>query len=113
MKPITPSEVARQKVADLPPEVIQAANECIASNFMGRCSQFTVNKFVDRLEKIMGIESDILVEKQKFRELAGKSGWLNIEEVYKSAGWKVEYFKPDYTESFDPYWIFTDGRRKS
>lgn len=35
-----------------------------------------------------------------------KSGVLNIEEAFKKKGWLVEYDKPAYNETYEPYFTF-------
>ena len=32
--------------------------------------------------------------------------WLDVEEDYRNEGWKVEYDKPAYCESYDPRFYF-------
>jgi len=33
-------------------------------------------------------------------------GWLNVEEVYRAAGWAVEYDKPGFNESYSATFTF-------
>jgi hypothetical protein len=33
--------------------------------------------------------------------------WLNFETAYRSKGWKVDYDKPAYNESYDAFFQFT------
>ena len=35
-----------------------------------------------------------------------KNKWLDVEEVYRKAGWKVEYDKPGYCEDYEAYFVF-------
>jgi hypothetical protein len=39
-----------------------------------------------------------------------RSGWLDIEDSYRSTGWSVEYDKPGYNESYGA--IFTFRKKK-
>ena len=53
-----------------------------------------------------GVAVKLMVEKGLNRNEIFNKGWLNIEEVYRSAGWKVNYDKPAYNESYDAYFTF-------
>lgn len=35
-----------------------------------------------------------------------KEKWLDIEDHYRKAGWKVTYDKPAYCENYDAYFKF-------
>jgi hypothetical protein len=41
-----------------------------------------------------------------------KKGWLDVEEIYGKAGWKVEYDKPGYNEDYAAHFIFTNRRHR-
>jgi len=43
----------------------------------------------------------------KTRDEVFDKGWLNIEPMYRAAGWKVVYDKPAYNESYEPTFTFT------
>lgn len=97
-QPIKPSEVSDAKLEHTPVQIIQAFNEMITKNYSGGSARVLQNQVLDlALSKY----SDRL-RPDRNQLLA----WLNIEEVYRDAGWIVEYHSPDYTESFPPYFIF-------
>jgi hypothetical protein len=33
--------------------------------------------------------------------------WLDIEDIYREAGWKVSYDKPAYNETYKAYFTFS------
>lgn len=96
VKPITPAEAARGTAK--PDFVIQAFNEMIASKMSGGQARFTQYEVMDRICSLSGLTmttSDIL-----------HSGWLDVEPLFREAGWSVEYDKPGYCESYKAFFIF-------
>ncbi len=94
-KPITPSEVASG--THIPDEVIAAFNELIAEG-SGNVKQGAV------VTRIMAKMPDVT------RSQIFERGWLDIEGAFRKAGWKVEYDKPGYCESYEAYWTFRAAR---
>lgn len=95
INPIKPSEVGLAKV--FPDFVISSFNTLIARHFNG-CSSTVLQK--DAVE---------LINKESAEPF--KDWWLNIEETYRSTGWKVEYDKPAYNETYDAAYKFTVGKK--
>ncbi len=87
-KPITPQEVGAAKVAHIPAAVFDAFNAEIARHFTNG-SATVRQEAVERR----------LIEGGLPRSEIFEAGWLNVEEAYRSAGWKVEYDKPGYNET--------------
>ena len=96
-KPISPDEVATTKLKNIPDEVIEAFNEIIAQNFSRSCSNFK-QKDVVKLIMIRLVAID--------RQTIFDNGWLDVEDIYREAGWKVEYDKPAYNEDYEPNFTF-------
>ena len=98
VKPITP-EQAKGKIKNVIPEaIIRAVNECISEKFRN-------NGPFDILQK------DIIAKAVKFDErltsnIIYEKKYLDFETLYREAGWKVEYDKPAYNESYEPYFTF-------
>lgn len=95
MKPISPDDVI---VPDIPDFVIDIVNRLIRQNYQSRrkCSvieQREIVKEIKVLINIYGLEFDIK--------------WLDFEELYRNAGWNVEYDKPGYNESYEATFKFT------
>ena len=101
VKPITPGGVASQKGKSFPDAVFEAFNEIITANCINGRAAFTVNDVV-KLMVLKGIKKLYIFDKR----------WLDIEEVYTKAGWKVVYDQPAYNESYEANFTFT-AKRKS
>lgn len=96
VEPITPDDIAGQKRESFPDEVFEAFNEIIAANCVNGRSCFTQDAVV-RLMISKGLEIDEIIAKH----------WLDVEEVYRKAGWKVGYDKPGYNEDYSANFTFT------
>lgn len=96
IKPITPKEVVHQKSEGIPDFVLKVFNDLIAAMWNG-----------DRSEVAQG---DVILEIVRNSELSRgeilSKGYLEIEEIYRAAGWEVEYDKPGYNESYPARFIF-------
>ena len=98
VKPISPSEVVGKKKESIPPEVLEAFNELIAEGWNGHYSTVYQKDVVARILN----KKDISDEKS-----IAKRGWLDVEDIYREAGWKVEYDRPAYNESYAAFFIFS------
>jgi hypothetical protein len=99
-KPITPAEIAGAKRNYIPAVVFDAFNAEIALRFsIGRA--IVPQKAVLTRLQAAGINTTEAFD----------AGWMNVEESYQAAGWKVSYSKPGYNESGDAYFEFVAGTR--
>lgn len=98
VKPISPDEVVVQKKKDLSDVVIECWNKAIAKNWNGR-GPITIRQdlIVIALAEAAGVNRGKVFE----------NGWLEIESLYRENGWKVEYDKPGYNESYEAYFTFS------
>lgn len=94
-KPITPKEIGSKN--SFPEEVIDAFNELIPKNG-GIVMQ---NEVIDLIISKMQANG-----KEVSREDVFKNRWLDVEAVYRKAGWKVEYDKPGYNETYEASFSF-------
>lgn len=100
VKPIRPEEVSGKHQSTIPPLVVQTINDMIVKNGRGG--------------SIVLFQDDIvaqLVQKGLNREDIFENGWLDIEGLYRSHGWKVEYDKPSYNESYRASFTFSKKKR--
>lgn len=102
IQPIAPEAVAGKKLEQIPNEVIDVFNELIIQNAVNGTSRVLKKDVVE-----------LMVKKGLPREDIIKKGWLDVEEVYQEAGWKVEYDKPGFNETGEPSFTFKASRRKS
>ena len=99
MKPITPKEAMTRSIPDA---VIESFNELILENINGNRAEVlqddVINAIIAKFEEA-GVKlsrSDIF-----------SRNWLNIESMYREAGWLVIYHKPDYFEDWKAFFEFT------
>jgi hypothetical protein len=75
--------------------VFDAFNTEIAKHFAGGSATVRQETVVMRL-----------VEGGMQRREIYDAGWLNVEEAYRDAGWKVTYDKPGYNETGEARFTF-------
>lgn len=95
IKPITPNEIIEKRQSVIPDEVFEAFNELITQNFNGSSATVMQHDVNARLKK-KGVNID----------KAYKNNWLDIEDIYREAGWEVTYDKPGYNETYDASFEF-------
>lgn len=97
--PITPQDVVTAKAASFPDEVIEAFNGLIAKKFSNGYANFTLSEAKSAINKLIG-------------NRLWDSDWLNVEEIYRNAGWDVSYDKPGYNESYEGNYTFKKKGQK-
>lgn len=96
VKPITPDEILDARQAIIPDEVITVFNEMIVENWRDGYADVDQDDVVTRIAARMNVERQVIFDK----------GWIDIEPIFRKAGWKVMYDKPGYCESYDAYFEF-------
>ena len=97
VKPITPKEAASRKIEVLPDEVIDVFNTMILENLKNGSSVVMQDEVARRIAKRMNVVLGYIYEK----------GLLDVEEIYRKAGWDVEYDKPGYNEDYKARFVFS------
>lgn len=95
-RPIKPSEIAAAKKSTFPSKIFDGFNNLIAKNYNAGSARVTRALTVNRIANVMNCTNDVVYAR----------GWLSVEDVYRAEGWKVEYDKPDYDESYGAFFIF-------
>lgn len=95
VKPITPEEVVDSKANVIPNAILVATNLLIAENWNGDNSIF---KLKTLKEKIQEVDPELTISNVR---------WLDIEPIYRKAGWVVEYHSPAMDETYDAYFNFS------
>lgn len=108
-RPITPAEARQQKLNSIPEFVIEAVNKLIVKKMSPNSKSFIL------------LQEDIIkqIEIEGERMQAWKPGgfdynrvfeenWLDFEDIFRQAGWSVEYDKPTYCESYKPNYKFRE-----
>lgn len=106
VKPFSPAEAKAAQVTLIPDEVIEAVNELLAME-AGTGSSCTLR------------QKDILaLALKKFKEhgqnytvqTVYNNHWMDFENAFRKEGWKVDYDKPGYNESYEPTFHFSVPR---
>lgn len=97
IKPITPQQVSLTICKKIPDEVIDVFNKLIIECWTGKEATILQNEAVVRIMKALNI-----TRRQVFA-----LGLLNIGEVYRKAGWKVELDVPYSFEDYLTLFTFT------
>lgn len=92
VRPIRPDEVGEAKTQSIPDEVFQAFNTLIAQNYRNGRAVVSQDDVMTLLISLLKGEVD--------RQEVFNRGWLDIEDSYRRAGWKVIYDKPGYNEDY-------------
>lgn len=98
IKPISPKEI----VKIIPDEVLIAFNELLAED-AGKVVTLKQEKVLARINEVCKRDGNNFISS---RELFDKK-WLDVEEIYKAAGWKVTYESPSIGDDFKAYWKFS------
>jgi hypothetical protein len=109
IKPITPDEVVKVVIhkakAVIPEYVFEAFNYLISKNFGNGSATVMQNEVIDR------IISKVNVHRHQSRAITPEylvdNHFLDVEDVYREAGWQVEYDKPAYCETYEASFKFT------
>ena len=96
MKPISPDDVA--EAVAMPEFIIDVVNHLIVTHYNNGTAVIELKEIVKEAREYMRVHN-------RFGQF--KYAWLNFEEVYRNAGWNVEYDKPGYNESYEATFKFT------
>lgn len=98
MDAITPAKALElHENREFPDFVIEAFNELI---------QGVPFRPVIRIEQEDVIMRMMSLNPEITRQEIFDKHYLDVENYYKRAGWKVQYFKPAYFEDWKAYWEF-------
>jgi len=104
VQPIRPQDVVEAKQCQIPNEVIEAFNTLIAKYFHSDHSCFKQKEVIDEI--IKNLQKGTSKEAINLRNMIFENHWLDVEDIYRKAGWHVEYDKPAYDESYEPTFDF-------
>ncbi|SRR6266581_4402026 len=105
VKPISPDQIAVEKRKHVPDAVIEVWNKLIAEKFSNGSALIYLEEAVKALENIAtepGVDSPVTVSRC---HIYG-SGWLDIEPIYREAGWIVDFDKPGFNETYKATYFF-------
>lgn len=102
VQPISPQALAQAHAARIPDFVIEAFNELIVEKAGGhKRATFTLDVAIAR---VLLKASAAGHECTSQSVLANK--WMDVEGLFRKAGWKVDYDQPGYNESYTPVYTF-------
>lgn len=96
---LSPQAVAEAaaKGLNIPAVVVEAVNALLLRNASS-------NRIVLKQREVV---AEVQTRTQVTTAEIYANKWLDFEPYYRAAGWQVEYDKPAYCESYEPYFIFT------
>lgn len=92
VQPLKPSQVEKKKHELIPDAVLEVFNELIGKNWDGNYSKFTLKEARALITKKLGKMPEIYM--------------LDVESIYRKAGWKVTFDSPGWDESYDSFYEF-------
>lgn len=115
VKPFSPLEAATAKKNVVPEELISAINQLLSERYKsGRgCILILSSEILELAESLISARGigDCQSRSSSFPTSEWfKKGYMDFEPIYEAEGWIVKHTKPDYTESFEPYYEFTPKR---
>lgn len=85
---------------DFPDFVVEAFNELIKQGH---------DRPVIRIEQEDAIMRIMSLNPEVTREEIFDNHWLDVENYYRRAGWRVTFFKPAYYDDWKAHWEFTSA----
>lgn len=106
--PFTPAEVADQQVKRLPEFVIEAVNEVLVKKTVNGYGTIPQDDLIEAIcVKARMTMSHKFKSVAQLREVLFAERWLDFEKTYRAAGWKVDYDRPGYNESYSATFTFS------
>lgn len=103
-QPIKPSQVIKKKKDSIPDFVIESFNELIVKHFNGSYSTIQQDEVLSVILSKMPEGST--------RQNVFDNNWLDVEDIFRKAGWQVNYDKPAYNESYPATFKFDPKRKR-
>jgi hypothetical protein len=127
VKPVTPKQVLDLKYTVIPDFVVEVFNEMLIKELSGKYATLSqkevVKAILDRMEAdyqpIMSGHSNgdsfstfaddesSDTRRRRNRDKIFKGNWLDIEPIFRKAGWEVSYDRPGFNETYEPTWKFS------
>lgn len=102
IKPLSPSELKDIPNKSIDPAIIQAVNNLLIKNYSEGSAIIKQDEIIEEYFKITGTKN-----KESKRAWLFENKQLSFERIYEKEGWKVEYDKPGYNETYDATFEFT------
>lgn len=104
IRPFSPDQALANKKEAIPPFVIEAVNTLLTKKFNGVSCSITQKEVIELAEQIALTNKTMpdWASPQSFFD----EHWLDFEPIFREVGWKVEYDKPGWDETYEPFWKF-------
>lgn len=99
--PITPAQALRQAEKSFPKKVIKAFDFMIQKNLRGSRSVVNFSDIANKIASDLGIS----------RAAVFDNGYLDVEDIYRRAGWTVTVNKAAYNENFPSHFVFSFDKK--
>lgn len=99
VRPITPDEVGQVRSDSLLPQVIEVFNDLITEKWNGHKAIIKQEEAVQRVVEKLDVSRSWIFE----------CGLLDVEDAYRKVGWTVQFDKPGFNETYEPFFVFTRG----
>jgi hypothetical protein len=112
MPAIKPNEVMPSVAARIPEYVIEAFNELIRAKFTGYSATVTLEDAKQAVARAI-VQNNPEVPYQSIdsaRKFADENRYLEVETIFRDAGWKVEYNHQSYGDSYASHYVFSMPR---
>jgi hypothetical protein len=100
-KPISPNEIQDKKNKEIPEEIVEIFNNLIIKNWNGQSARVIQCTAVSMAAEKLGISRQTIYDNH----------WMDVEPLFREAGWEVKYDKPGYCEDYDACFIFSKPRK--
>lgn len=100
--PVSPYTI-KKELKDFPDEVINGFNTVIKRNWNGSSARVDQDEVIDEILSNYKKNLKLKMTRKKLFD----DHLLDVEDVFRKAGWKVQYDKPGYCESYSAYFIFS------
>lgn len=96
--PIKPKEVGKRKNASIPEEVFTVFNDLIVKHWDedGKFAEIKQGEALSLIARAMDYTRETVIDK----------GLLDVESAYRKAGWKVDYDRPGFNETYEATFRF-------
>jgi hypothetical protein len=97
IEPIKPSEVSDAKNQTIPDEIIQIFNDLIVEKWDGKAACIKQPEIVASIEEKTTFSWNEIFDRH----------FLDVEDLFRKAGWLVEYHKPAFNEAYHAFFVFS------
>lgn len=103
--PMSPKDIENDLENIIPEFVITAVNNILKRKYRPN-NTYVALKQNEIIKEIQSINPDVS------RAQIFDNKWFDFESLFEKAGWKVEYDKPGYNETYEAHFTFTPKKKR-